>query len=533
MIQPVVKLSASSAQRLAALFPDAPPEWTPVQKLIKLLRDMAKKDMYFLAKAILGYKDLVPYIHGKLCRLLEDGAKRRIRVTLPRGFFKSTIVSIVFPIWLVINDPNARVLLTQNTLTNACKRLSSIDSHFKGNQVFRAVFHDLLPDKDCRWNNSEMTVKRTGIFDESTFTAAGTQTKVVSNHYDVIIEDDTVTPDLDDLSESGVTPSPEDIQQAIGWHKMIHGLFQNPATGRSIVVGTRWAQLDLLSWIRDHQPEYQTFEMADVHEDGSPTFPERFDLKTLEEIKNAMGPYLYACNYQNSPMRSEDMVFQPEWFQYYASEPEGLQVYTTVDPSGDPTQSSTGRPDFNAIVTTGKDPRTGLIYVLETWRKRCNPGEMMDALWEIIDRWHPLKVGPEIVAYQNTMIYWFKEKMRATNKHFVIEPIRNNGRNKLQRIMGLQPLVSNQTLLFRKSQRALVSELEAVPIGANDDLGDALAMHLQFWRVTAGAKTPRPPGDTRYLFDDAYDELMKRGKPEMGSLLDVWGTPGPSGWSSN
>lgn len=522
------KVNLSAVERLNALAPDAPAELTQVQKFLYILRERAKKDMYFFGKAILGYKDLVPHIHGKLCRLLQDLTQKRKRVKLPRGWFKSTCVSIIFPLWLAINNPNIRVLLTQSTLQNASKRLSSIDAHFKSNSIFRAVFHDLLPDKDCRWNNSIMTVKRPGVFDEGTFEAAGTRTKKVSNHYDVIIEDDTVTPDLDDMTAQNVTPSPEDIEQAIGYHAQVIPLFANPSEGINIVVGTPWAQRDLLSWIEENQPEYQSFEIPDVDAEGNPNFPERFSLETLGKIKAAMGPYLYACNYQLRPMRSEDMIFKPEWFEksWYETEPRGLMVYMTADLAGDPEQNRSGKSDYNALIVCGKDQQTGLVYVLDTWRKKCNPGEVIDQMFIMNDLWHPLITGPEIVAYQNTFIYHLKERMKSTGKFFRVEPIRQGHMSKSAKIMGLQPVVACNALLFRKSQRELVAELEAFPLGANDDLADALAMQLQFWRVTSGERAHRPPGDTVYRFEDAYDELMKKEKTKFaleGSGISGWG----------
>jgi len=62
------------------------------------LRLLAEKSLYFYAKGILGFKDLVPHVHGKVCRFLQ-GPEKRKSLILPRRFFKTTIASIAFPSW--------------------------------------------------------------------------------------------------------------------------------------------------------------------------------------------------------------------------------------------------------------------------------------------------------------------------------------------------------------------------------------------------------------------------------------------------
>ncbi len=58
---------------------------------------------------------------------------------------------------------------------------------------------------------------------------------------------------------------------------------------------------------------------------------------------------MFACLYLNDPMRSADMVFQPEWWKFYGTEPRDLVVYTTGVPAGDPKLVKKRKNDFSGM----------------------------------------------------------------------------------------------------------------------------------------------------------------------------------------
>jgi len=175
------------------------------------------------------------------------------------------------------------------------------------------------------------------------------------------------------------------------------------------------------------------------------------------------------------------MLFKEEWFGYYDVEPLDLIVTTTVDPAG---WRSKGDSDYNAIVTTGKSLKSGRIYVLDAWKKRANPGEVIEELFRQVDVWKPLKVGVEAVAYQSTLVYWIRERMVKEEKFFSIEALNFGKMKKVDRVRSLQPPIENGAIVFRKNQKDLIGELLACPYGAHDDLADCLAMQSQMWEMT-------------------------------------------------
>lgn len=487
--------------------------------VIENLRKKSRQSLFFFAKGILGYTRLNPRIHKPLCTLLENKANRRLRITLPRGWYKTTLCSISYPIWLVINDPEERILLVQNTHTNAIGKLSSIDFHFKQNKLFRALFPELLPTKETTWTSERMCVPRKGAFSESTFEAAGTRTKVVSRHYTKIIEDDTVAPDLDEMGAENLAPTKEDIEQAIGWHRLAMPLLTQIDKDQIIIVGTRWFEKDLLSWNAENEPSYKGYTRACREDDygqssetGKPTFPEQFNETVLSELEAGMGPYMYSCLYLNKPIRSENMLFRMDWFQYYDTlpHPQNLVYYTTVDPGGDP-ETTKGEPDWNVVITCAKSLLTGDVYCVEYSRGKWDPGTLLDELFRHFDIYKPVKCGIEAVQYQKSLLYFVNERMKKIGKWTLIEGITHGKRSKSARIMGLQPAIKAGTLKFKTHHRELISEALSFPYGKNDDIMDALSMQHGMWALTRSASQPSTPEELEgQTFDSAVASIKNR-----------------------
>lgn len=499
-------------------------------------RQKARKSLYFFAKFVLGYKDMVPHVHRPLCKFLEDKSKRRLRFILPRGWFKTTLCSIAYPLWEAINDSNIRVLIAQNTATNAVSKLSSIKAVVETNKLFRALFPEILPDATCRWSSESLFLKRTAVWPEGTFEAVGIKTQVTSRHYDIIIEDDTVAPDLDELGVENICPTKEDIEKAIGWHRLVTPLLVHPRDSRNLVVGTRWFEVDLLSWIEKNEKGFFSYCRACRETNGLPdpdgeiTFPERFDTDTLQEIKDKMGPYMYSCLYLNTPMSSDDMVFKKQWFQYYYTEPRDLLKFITVDLANDPKNAKNPgkrKNDYNVVMTCGQNLVDGKVYVLDYWRARTNPSEVINKIFEQVRKWVPMKVGIESIAYQEMLQHFIDQRKRSEGLFFWVEGITHGNVSKEWRIRGLQPYFRTGKILVRPWMGELLSELEVFPLGANDDLADTLSMQIQFWqfviskRLSDGDEDAADPMSLEGAIHSLKQQRAEESKKNSAYLLDT------------
>ena len=114
-------------------------------KLLDEIRKLFLSDFYFACKAVFeqGFASswLSPRIHGPVCRLISDfRLNTRCGIILPRDWLKSTIVSIYYPVWRAMADPNFTCMVTLNTATNVAKKSGAIRNILRGNLLLRALF---------------------------------------------------------------------------------------------------------------------------------------------------------------------------------------------------------------------------------------------------------------------------------------------------------------------------------------------------------------------------------------------------------
>jgi len=473
------------------------------QDTIQRLREKGKEDLFFLAKAILGFHEMDKKIHKPICDELQNFASNtRVTVELPRTWFKSTMVSISYSIWRAINDLEIRLLIVQNTYDNACKKLSAIKDVFEKNQLFRALYPDILPNKQCRWSGECLELNRNRAHPEGTFEAAGVGTATTSRHYDVIIEDDTISPKKDDMSGLVQQPTKMDMEKAIGWHKLCHPMLLHPRESQVVIVGTRWAERDLLGYVYENFPDYKNFRMVacekngqpcTLEEGGIPTWPERFSEEVLIELARVEGPYMYACLYLGTPTAAINQVFKRSWVRYFSKIPQGCYACTAVDLASAEKEESSD-PDFNVVMTSVIEPKSGRIFIQDYWRERANPGEVINEIFNHYRRFRPIRVKVEAIGYQRTLVHWIKHRQKASGVLFAIEQIKSHKQSKEERVRALQPYFADGLVAFRTGMTLLEQELLAFPKAAHDDLVDTLSMMIDFWvEMTELTKLNAPP----------------------------------------
>ncbi len=430
---------------------------------------------------------LTKEVHLPLCKFLQSPYPLKKLVELPRGFLKTTISSVYYPIWCAINNPSVRILIVQNTFDNAAKRVQEIRSIFEKSELFRALYPELIPNfnsKSVRWSNECAEVSRPVTYPEGTFEAAGVGTKITSRHYDKIIEDDLVTAETSDLSEEEIAPNMEDVAKAIGWHKMATNLSIDYKTFERIQIGTRWFQDDIISYIKEKEPGYARFKLT-VLDDKThePIYPLRFDANVLEAKKEEMGTYMYATQMMLDPTPLEKMIFKPQWTRYYNVAPETKNILC-IDPAiGENKQNC----DSAFVVAGGAD--NGLIYIKEAMSGQYNLTEILKLTFALIRKYEVKKLVVENIAYQEALVQAIEiEKDRVDDKgvkvnedvHFSVVRETPGGRDaKDARIKSMIPYFENGKVLLTKDMKTLEKQLREYPYGKKRDLIDVLAYALR------------------------------------------------------
>jgi len=460
-----------------------------------LLREdaiLGLKDHYHFSKEILGYKEMDEEVHRPLCEFLYNRKTKKKLVMMPRGTFKSSVVTVAMSTHEIALDPNIRILIANENLSNAQKFLGEIKGHLTQNEYFRLLYGKMDNAKDdAVWNTSEIVVStRTKNMKEPTIDTAGIGVTKVSRHYDLIIVDDPV-------SRANVGTK-EQIENTLEWYKLLLSLLE--PDGRLIVIGTRWDFGDLYGTLQE-SPFKESFDfyikqaewLDEETGERKFLFPKRLSPEFLDEVKRQQGTYVFSCQYLNLPVSSENATFKAQWFKYYIDNDlknVELNRFLTVDPAISLEKSA----DFSVFCLCGIDPFNNL-YILEIVRKKCLPSEIIETMFDLAVRYKVQSIGIELVAFQKALKYQINDEMRRRNTFFsVVELKHNNQTSKKLRIEGLQPRYEQGTIFHRQGDlmtAELEHELLHFPRGRHDDIIDALSFQLEILTVPSKKKKSR------------------------------------------
>lgn len=200
------------------------------------LKILYKNSLAITAKYLLGYKDITKFTHKDTVDALQGPSKRKL-IIMPRGTFKSSITSVAYPIWLLLNNPNLRIMLDGELYSNSKNFLREIKGHLLRPEL-TSIF-GTFKDESC-WNEGEILIRqRTKVLKEASITASGIGSEKTGQHYDVII--------CDDLNSPSNSNTEEGRQKVIDHFRYNISILE--PEGILVVVATRYSELDLPGFI--------------------------------------------------------------------------------------------------------------------------------------------------------------------------------------------------------------------------------------------------------------------------------------------
>lgn len=272
-----------------------------------------------------------------------------------------------------------------------------------------------------------------------------------------------------------------------------------------------------------------------VVEEGKPIFPaafvmterERLDrikanardkVESIERLKKTNQTKFFG-QYLNDPLDEANLEFKREWMQVFDPTPElmgrlaPIPTLISIDPAFKLHQHS----DDTGIVVTKTDDKNN-VYVLDAKGIKVNPQMLVEEIFRIADMYQPVhKVLIETVTSQIMLMDLLQNEMRQRNKFFVLEEVKpQNNENKPTHIRSLIPHYANRRIFHAPHLYDLEEQLLSFPKGAHDDIIDALAYQVKYWR--SFEKTPPP----QQMKDGSYEWWRQRAhKPRrMGSLFN-------------
>ena len=479
-----------------------------------------KTDLYFLDREILGYSKMTKNTHQELCDYttsvlpnppeLEpregfDPTKNLLLLLMPRGTFKSSVVTIGFTLQFLLNEPNARILIDSETFGKSKAFLREIQDHLMNNERYREVFkaiHGVYPytkkSEMKLWTDSEVILPCRNVpKKEPTISCAGIDVTKNGMHYDLIIGDDL-------HSERNVT-NKEQIGDCIQHYKLLFSLLD---PGKPLIlIGTRWHELDLYGHVIDFESkDFNILKKAAYNEDGSLFFPEVLSEQELDKIRRRQGVGIFSKQYLNEPVSDENATFKrSQIVRKKWAEVEGrpMNWYFSIDPSYFDPRGNTAYGDYVGMVLVGMDYQKDL-YVRHIVRQKMSYSELINKIFDVYtDRRFAdiknMKIILETIGTKS-LSYELANEQKRRGTWLPIQEIKSRATNKEERIRGLAPFYEYGHIYHIQecpNIEELELELVQFPTGRHDDLIDALATVLEVASPPTHRAVDRDDGRSR------------------------------------
>jgi hypothetical protein len=489
----------------------------------KALRIEAKQDLFFLTNGILGYKKLSPNLHGNLCEWLLLHREFQYReILLPRGHYKSTIVTIGHTIQTILPDDtnslpwplqlgtNCRVLIAHETHKAASRFLFTIQQHILDNPLLMALFPEIVPDRRYhKINEHELELPRTEKWPEPTIDTIGVGARAQGRHYNVI--------KLDDIFGAEARDSKSVRETCIDWFDNVQSLLSSFNDDKIDIIGTRWAKDDVYDHAHKTYEEQLKKYIRPIYEytvDKKTKktiehiiFPEEFSPEKLKILKR--NKKIWTAQYLNDPQVGQN-EFEPEWIKYY--EWDDVVNIAFLDESTEELHYRNIRDDLDICIlvdpavsgpygylVTGMDEKKK-VFVLKAEQRTFKPHEFMDQLFKDVTRWQARCVGIESVLFSQIFQDWTQREMILRGIRFTVEPLPVSQKQKELRVQGLSNYLSAGQIYVHKSQGELIQQIKDFGSISEYHMLDALAHGPHIW------KQPVP----KHIRDQFEDDIRSK-----------------------
>lgn len=508
------------------------------------LKIMCSEDMYLFAIRYFNHylKKPSSELHKFLYKYLTFHMNQKKRkkglktaIAAPRSNSKSSVVSIIFPIWCIIYGKKRFIMLISDTLSLAEDFLSDIKNELLHNELLKMDFPDAC-GKGATWRSNEILTRN-----NVKVLSLGTGNQVRGRRFGVYRPDLVC---LDDI-ESGQSVRSEAERDFIRrqWFDKDLMFVGGDELTDFLVVGTVLGKTSLLNNLLnpDEYPDWTSYRFKAVKKfSTSPLWDEwrniyknrldsdreknakQFFLEHKEEmlegtevlwpegdpyydlmVYKVSNPSGFISEKQNSPIdpsqilvTEEQLHFEHFKYQQWKDILKRCYYYGALDPSLGK-KSSSG--DYSCICTVARDPQTGYLFVVNFDLKRRSVDDQILAIIRnhqgnaYLPGYNYKLFGVETNAFQYVVAESLRKKSREHGAYIPIKEIQSTQDKKL-RLEGIVPLITDGTIVFdadcrhRSNQYNLAIEQITSCTGRDgeaDDAFDALAMAVNI------AKRPR------------------------------------------
>lgn len=457
------------------------------QQINSRLAEVLKGDFYLFLKyfwnVIIPETPVWNWHIEYICRELEVLARRVFNrekseydliINVPPGTTKSTIVSVMFPLWCWVNDP------VDKFITGSYSQSLSIDHAQMSRDILRSQkFQDVFPDITLRDDKDQKQSYGNEQGGERMATSVGGSS--TGKHAHFIIIDDPLNPkkaasDVERMNANhwmDLTLSTRKIDKDITPMILImQRLHEDDCTGHLLAKLQKNVRHICLP--ATLEKNIKPVELADRYVDGL-LDPVRLSRSTLDKLKIDMGSYGYAGQMLQAPAPMEGGLIKETWFKYINREnlPSGLVFHYYSD-------TAYGKEESDNSSTMCYAFNDGALYISKMWVVNMQFPEFKEKYVQFlkdtgyssksIARFEPKASGITIVQELKTM------RDENGNRYNIIEA-ESPKDSKITRVQSASPIIEagNVCLVRDNWNDAFVTECKQFPNGLHDDQVDCLS----------------------------------------------------------
>jgi len=450
----------------------------------------------------------------------SSGKGAREAQAAPRGHAKSTLTTLILPLWCIAGRHRRFIGVISDTTAQAEEFLESIKAELEVNERLREDFAEACGEGRT-WKAGKI-ITRNGV----KVACWGKRKRLRGTRFgnrrpDLVI--------LDDLENDEHVDSPEQREKDRKWFfkavmkvggtytvtlvigtllhydSLLARLLKQPGwTGKKWQAVMQWSTSPLWeTWERifcepgNDLAETEADRFFDRHRAGMLAgtrvlWPAVEDYYTLMKMRLSDGPAFFDSEKQNDPIDPGDCLFQEEWFTYFddggmnsgALQEDYKACYCAIDPS----MGHQSRKSDPSALLIGGVRENGVVDILEADIQKRHPDALMEALFEYHRRYNFERVAIEEVQFQELFKDQVIREGAKRGLYLSVQGVRPHS-DKTLRISKLQPHIKSGLIRFRKRDRILLDQLKYFPKADHDDGPDALEM--LFCLIAKGAAGPR------------------------------------------
>ena len=466
-------------------------------KLSNINIELAKRQFKFFVKEFWEEVDPEPYIenwvHDCLCDHLQavyEGNLPRLVINIPPGLGKSVIVSVMFPVWIWLQDPAYSTLCATRAsgnlkrdsnkffnLLNSPKFKLNFSHMFKVGSEARKDSGNKVSEDYKEIHNSNKGFRRAITTGSNTTGARG---KIILLDDPNDRKDAFSKTDRSSINNYVFKTLANRTFAKLGGSVVIIMQRLHPEDVSGIAIEKGYPLLSL-PMEYDGMSSFALDSWSDPRKDGEFLIPEIFDESSKKQIIVDFGSKEYQTQYQQRPAKIEGSIIKHDWIKYYDHDINTAHEFIM---SWDMAFKGTDESDYVVGQVWAKQPMSSQYYLVDQIRGKWDFPKTIEKFMELCRKYpQATKKIVESKANGQAVIDTLKNKIAG------IVPYSPKD-SKESRLNSVAPLFEAGNIYLPKRKDFtddFVDELTNFPYHKNDDQVDACVQALINFKSSGAA----------------------------------------------